>query len=155
MIFGNLKDIAEQLPPSTALQQGMEFLRSSTWAGHPDGRVDIAGDEAYALFQSYDTAPVAEVPQLEAHYKYIDLQYIIEGEEVIGWAPIDQLVIETPYDEKTDIWFGSLPRAKMTPLYLTPGQVAVFYPSDGHLPKRNANGGCPVRKIVAKVAVGK
>jgi biofilm protein TabA len=153
MILANLEDISEQLPCSPTLAKGIEFLRSGRWQGQPDGRVDIAGESVYALIQTYETLPIAEAPQLEGHRRYMDLQYVAEGEEVVGWAPIDKLKTEIPYDDAKDIWFGSLPAASMTPLRLAAGQVAIFYPSDGHLPRRTASDPCSVKKVVVKVAV--
>ncbi len=152
MIVANLEDISGQLPPSPALTQGIAFLLSGRWQGLPDGRVDIAGDDVYALIQTYETLPVAEVLQLEGHRRYMDLQFVAEGEELIGWAPVDRLEVTIPYDSAKDIWFGTLPAASMTPLRLSAGQVAIFYPSDGHLPRRAAGAPCAVKKIVVKVA---
>ena len=76
------------------------------------------------------------------------------GEEVIGWAALERLVVETPYNAAKDVCLGHVPEREVTPVRLTAGQLAVLYPADAHAPKMAA-GGVPVavKKIVVKVAL--
>lgn len=61
------------------------------------GRHDIDGDVVYALVQRYETRPVAGM-RLEAHRRYIDIQYVVRGSEAIysavlaGEAGVDYAV---------------------------------------------------------------
>ena len=41
----------------------------------------------------------------EAHQKYIDVHYIIEGVERIATADVSSLQIQTPFSEEKDIGF--------------------------------------------------
>jgi YhcH/YjgK/YiaL family protein len=113
-----------------------------------DGRVEIDGDKVYALVQSYETVATDE-PRFEAHRKYLDVQYLASGEEVIGWASIDRLIVGVPYDEAKDASLGRV----SPPVRLSSGQLAVLYPADAHAPKLAAGAPAPVKKIVVKVAV--
>ena len=47
------------------------------------------------LVQQLTTKPW-EGAKLEAHREFLDIQYIVKGKEVVGWAPVDTL---TPADE--------------------------------------------------------
>lgn len=152
MIVTDLEHVAEQAVLSTTLRKAIDFLRQVHSQELPDGRIEIDGDKVYAIVQSYETV-ATDTPKFEAHRKYLDVQYIASGEEAIGWASIDRLIIGVPYDEAKDVCLGSVPPHEMTPVRLTSGQLAVLYPSDAHAPKLAAGESCQVKKIVVKVVV--
>jgi len=151
MIVTDLEHLAQQMAPSPALPKVIEFLRQVRPEALKEGRVEIAGDQAYALVQLYETR--AGEPKFEAHRKYLDIQYMAEGDEVIGWAFIDRMAVDTTYNEAKDVCLGHVPPAEMTPVRLSAGQMAVLYPSDAHAPKLAAGAPMAVKKIVVKVAV--
>ncbi len=152
MIVTDLEHIVEQAVLSPALRQAIGFLQQAHPQELADGRVEIDGDKVYALVQSYETAATDE-PRFEAHRKYVDVQYLASGEEVIGWAFIDKLIVNVPYDEGKDVYLGHVPPHDMTPVRLSSGQLAVLYPADAHAPKLAAGAPALVKKIVVKVAV--
>jgi biofilm protein TabA len=92
-------------------------------------------------------------PRFEHHRRYIDIQFIVAGEEVIGWAPADRMQVTEAYDPEKDIAFGTVPAGEATPVRLAAGELAVLYPEDGHAPRLAAGRPSPVFKIVVKVAV--
>lgn len=151
MIVTDLEHAAEQIALNPALQKALAFLRQTRSQALADGRVEIDGDQVYALVQSYTTQRGA--PKFEAHRKYLDVQYLVAGEEVIGWAILDRMMVDTPYDEAKDACLGHVPEPDVTPVRLSAGQLAVLYPCDAHAPKLAAGEPMPVKKIVVKVAV--
>lgn len=153
MIVTDLKHIDHQACITTALKKAIDFLRRPDTHLLADGRVDIDGERVFALAQRYETLKT-DAPRFEYHRKYIDIQYIVSGEEVIGWAPADSMVITEEYDGDKDICFGTVPDGEMTSIYLKGGQLAVLYPEDGHAPKLAAGRPSLVLKIVVKVAAG-
>ena len=84
-------------------QRRFDFLTSTDLSKYDTERVEIDGDKVYALFQRYETKPVNDSP--EAHKKYIDLQYLIDGEEFIGVAPLVALEKEVEARPEGDIYF--------------------------------------------------
>lgn len=38
----------------------------------------------------------------EAHRQYLDIQYLVKGHEVVGWAPLDTLTPVSPFDTDQD-----------------------------------------------------
>lgn len=152
MIVSDLRHIAHLVENVPALQKGVDFLRRPGIDTLPDGRVEIDGDRVFALVQRYETMTV-DAPKFEYHKKYIDVQFIVSGEEVIGWAPADQISVTAAYEAVKDICFGTLAAGKWTPVYLQAGQLMVLWPEDGHAPKLAVRGPSPVMKIVVKVAV--
>ena len=152
MIVTDLKDIDHQISMTLALKKAIEFLRLRGIHDLPDGKVEIEGNEVFAVVQRYETIK-ADAPKFEYHRKYIDVQFIVKGEEVIGWAPADRVTISEPYDADRDICFGTAGKGEWTPVFLRAGQLAVLWPEDGHAPKLAAGAPTAVMKVVVKVAV--
>lgn len=135
---------------------GPRIARGFAWfAGFspdmPDGRYDIEGSDVFALVQSYDTAAATE-KKYEAHHNYIDIQYVASGSEVIYYAPLDRLQSVTEYNAEKDFQLYADPAAS-TPLHLTAGNFALFYPQDGHKPGCVNGAVCRIKKVVIKVRV--
>ena len=152
MIVSSLKHIDRQIDLPLSLMKAIEFLRLHDIRNLPDGTVEIDGTRVYASVQRYDTMQNT-APKFECHRKYIDVQYIVSGEEIIGWAPIERMTVTEAYDPGKDICFGAVAPGKWTPVFLQAGQLAVLYPEDGHAPKLAAGAPTPVMKIVVKVEV--
>ena len=130
-IIGVSKD--EQKGYSAALTKALAFLRSQDFRSMSEGRHEIDGDKIFALLSRYTTRPQAEcVP--EAHRKFVDIQYVAEGEEFLGWCPMSPDLVEMePYDEARDIIFyrALIPESS---ILLKAGSYAVLYPEDVHRP---------------------
>ena len=152
MIVSDLKHIVHQTGTAPLLQKALDFLNQPGLDALPDGRVEIEGDRVFALVQRYETA-VTKEPKFEYHRKYIDVQFLVSGEEAIGWAPAERISITTAYDTDKDVCFGLVEAGKWTPVDLQAGQLMVLWPEDGHAPKRAVSGPSLVMKIVVKVAV--
>lgn len=153
MLVSDLNHIDQQIARTPGLEKALAFLRADHIHGLPDGRADIDGDRVFAIVQQYETA-VTNDPLFEYHQKYIDIQFIVSGHEVIGWAPAEQMSITGAYDAHKDICFGSVVPGTWTPVYLQAGLLAVLWPEDGHAPRLAAGRApSPVMKIVVKVAV--
>ena len=139
--------VYEKLHPG--FNSAFYFLRKTDLATISEGRYAIDGERIYALVQSYDTKPLAE-GLLEAHTRYIDIQYLITGEELIGYAPLADQAVRTPYDTDKDIAFLE---GAAEPIRVQQGQFAIFFPHDAHMPGRTTGEPKLVRKVVIKVAV--
>ena len=87
----------------------------------------------------------------ETHDQYIDIQYMVEGEEIIGVADISEDKELTEAKEENDVWFYD---CKTEPLTLSAGKYMVLYPNDLHCPGVATNGtALTCRKVVVKVKV--
>lgn len=85
----------------------------------------------------------------EAHQKYADLHYIVEGVEGIATADVKTLQVTTPYDEEKDILF--LRGEEDGRYYLKPGQFMVCWPCDAHKVALMQERPDRIRKIVCKI----
>ena len=131
-----------------AAEQAFAFLNTLT-PDTPDATYEIIGRDVYAMVQSYETE--AEPPPiLEAHRKYIDIQYCIEGAEYIAAAPLDESTLKTPYDEAKDAAFYYAQKM-MSLCAMTPGRFVLLFPSDEHFAKMAAEAPCRIKKAVVKL----
>lgn len=155
MILDRLENSATYYPMGDGLKKALEFLRSADIDALADGRHAIDGDRMYALVQRYETEP-ADRCKLEAHRRYLDVQYIAKGREAMGYLPLTGR--ETcAYDEAKDFVSVSCADGASCEdgarIPMTQGMFMVLYPQDGHRPKCMIDRPEPVVKIVVKVAV--
>jgi len=83
--------------------KAFEYLRETDFSLLDDGKYEIEGENIFALVQEYNTKDAKDAKP-EAHKKYIDIQYIHSGTELIGVATIKNQVIVVSDPEK-DITF--------------------------------------------------
>jgi biofilm protein TabA len=152
MIVTDLDSIGHQSPQTPELRKAMDFLRRKDLPALPDGNVAIDGERVYAIVQRYQTM-VTATPKFEYHRKFIDVQYVASGEEIIGWAPAGEIAVTEPFDPARDVCFGTVSRGAWTPVRLRSGQLAVLWPEDGHAPRLASTSPSSVMKIVVKIAV--
>lgn len=128
--------------------KGMEFLARADLESLPGGRHEIDGDRVFALVNR-DPGRGRAGARLEAHRKYIDIQYLVSGREEIGWRPTEQCQqVSEPYDDSRDIlFFADQPQ---TWIELPVGKFMIFYPQDAHAPLAATGDNL---KVVIKVAV--
>ncbi|WP_232381154.1 YhcH/YjgK/YiaL family protein [Paenibacillus tianjinensis] len=85
----------------------------------------------------------------EAHQVNLDLHYILEGTERIGYAAIEQLAVKEEYSaEKDAVFFTGALESAVT---AGPGALVVCYPRDGHMTGIEAGCKETVRKVVLKI----
>lgn len=128
-----------------------DFLSRPDIADLRDGVHTIDGDRLFAIVSRYHTkAPNAG--RWEAHRRYVDIQYVARGWEMVGVAPLELLTIDEPYDARRDITFlrGAVPGGGNRFL-LEQGFFAVFFPGDAHMPGLWVNAAEEVCKVVVKL----
>lgn len=149
MIFDTLNNFANyaRLAPGTWAKLAA-FLHGCT-AKTPAGRYEIDGDRLYAMVQNYNLHPVRP-EKLEIHRNYVDIQLLLAGHETIVYRPVDGLPVTAEYDAVRDIAFYHLDENGSVALPLEPGNFALFFPEEGHLPG-NGNPADSVVKVVVKI----
>ena len=134
------------LPPR--IQRAFQYLRDTDWQTTEVGRYEVEGTGLFALVQQYSTKPRAD-GKWEAHRRYIDVQYVVQGTEQIGYAHLSRLV-EGEYDAAKDF----LPLVgEGDYLTLSSGDFMLLYPEDGHKPGLALADSTAVKKVVVKIAV--
>ena len=149
MIIDKIENIDFYSKISESIAKALTFLKNTNFIAQQDGKYHIEGNDLFYIVQRYQTKPLTE-GKFEAHKKYIDIQYIVSGKELIGYTLLNNLEIIEPYNEQTDCAFYKAPE-KITTLLLNPGNFAIFFPHDAHLPCRQLNTPADVLKVVVKV----
>lgn len=129
--------------------RGLRYLAETDFSRLPDGRQDIDGDSVFANLLRYETKEANDTP--EAHRAYIDIQYLIEGEELVGVAPLSAMTDVAEAHPERDLWLYHGPTQ---PLTIGRGRFLVLWPDDAHAPGIAVDGRpAPCRKCVVKVRV--
>ena len=129
-------------------ERAFRFLADADLRAYAPGRHPVDGDRLY-LSIDHVQGRGREGARLEAHRRYIDIQYTIEGNEEIGWMPLAACgALSGPFDEARDIGFYD--RRPTTWLAVPEGTFAVFFPHDAHAPLAGRGA---LKKAIMKVAV--
>lgn len=129
------------------IEKGLKFLQSNDMLAMEDGKHIIDGDKIYANVQSGMTKEPSTTPW-EAHKIYTDIQYIIKGAEIMGWANLENFKADSEYDEEKDVIFGN---AKGSYVTVPENYFVIFTPEDAHKPMLKIIEGKPVKKVIVKV----
>lgn len=116
-----------------------------------DGRHEIEGERIYANVMSYETKPAATLVH-EAHRRFIDVQFLLAGEECMRFTPEERLGAGQGYNAEKDYELFPAPIAPSV-LWVRAGQFALFHPGEGHQPGCAVELARPIKKIVVKIAV--
>ena len=132
-------------------EKAFNFLKNNDLSKIELKRYDIDGDNLFATVSEY-VSKNEDVAKFEAHRKYIDLQYVISGKEVMNIAPLSSIKeVNTPYDDKKDIEFVTV--SKVVNYKASPSNFFIFFPTDVHRPGLKDGENSTVRKVVLKVKV--
>ena len=148
MIYDRIENIETYTPISERLARGLRLSTTTDFSVLEDGKHEVEGNELYFSLQSYQSKEQNDTP--EAHRKYIDIQYLLEGEELIGVGPLTDMTEEVSANPDGDIWFYHGP---VTNVRLGNGTFAILFPQDAHAPGVAPNCPAPVRKVVVKVLI--
>lgn len=125
-----------------------KFLATTDLESLELGEHEILGRDVYAIVSEY-MPKEAEDCRFESHKKYIDLQYLVSGEEMMGVTSPEGLEVVVPYVE--DIMFYSPEGVEAVYEKAVPGKFFVFFPDDAHRPSMKSADGVSVKKVVVKV----
>ncbi len=145
MILDTLSSAARYTALHPGFARALSFLRRRGRTGLAPGRYEL-GDGLYAV-AARDRGRGTAI--LEAHRKFIDIQYVVSGTESIGWQALAACRASGKgYDRARDIEFFRDPPAAM--VRVPAGAFAIFFPGDAHAPLAGRG---TVSKIVVKVPV--
>lgn len=130
------------------IRLALEHLRNAAFDHSEAGRCDLDGDNLFVIVNDCETVS-RKTGQLEGHRKYIDVQYMVQGTEWIGYAPLTGQIITAAYDDESDC---ILYDREATFFRFETGMFAVFFPQDLHLPGTSEEP-TSVRKVVVKVKI--
>ena len=147
IIIGSLEHAEDYYHLHRAFEAAFAFLRQDALAELPTGRHEIDGDRLFCMISKGPGRSRAEA-KLEAHRKYIDIQYVIAGTDEIGSKPTaDCTLVDTDYDTEKDIEFFKDEPESWTKV--PAGSFIIFFPEDAHAPLVSHG---EIHKAVLKIA---
>ena len=158
MIYRLLNDFSDESCCHPRLKDAITFLRLLLKKSElPNGKYvwdKETPDDLFANVQSYRSKDFQE-GVFESHKKYIDLQYVVSGEEYlyVPSVPTDSLKEERAYNKENDCSLQELLQEKeCIRVLLNAGNYVILFPNEAHAPGiATANGKADIKKIVLKV----
>ncbi|HCF04204.1 YhcH/YjgK/YiaL family protein [Flavobacterium sp.] len=148
MILDTLENYQLYTSINERIAKGFDFLRTTDLDSLPSGKHDIEGDTIFALVQEYQTKPLEDC-KLESHKKYIDIQYVIRGEEIMGiTTQNNQKIIEVNEEKDYTFYEGTTSLVRVSK-----GMFTIFFPDDLHQPCVHTESAAEVKKVVIKVLI--
>ena len=146
MIVDRLCNAAQYYSLEPLVQLGFEFLGRPDLASLEDGVHEIQDRDVFAII-ARGAGVGREAAMLEAHHKYLDIQYVIAGTDTMGW--LERELVQRrkdPYDADQDLeFFYDRPQSWVV---VPRGSFAIFLPQDIHAPLATTS---VVHKAVVKV----
>ena len=148
MIIDDIAYASRYYTLGSRIRQALVFLQETDFSAMQPGRYEVDGENIIAIVDEYHTKD-AVTEQLESHKTYIDIQYLLEGEELIGHLLLQDQLPVAPYNPETDeMLFAEHPAFFSR---LQPFMFATLYPTDLHMPGITAVTQRRVKKVVMKV----
>ncbi|MBR9728379.1 YhcH/YjgK/YiaL family protein [Shewanella intestini] len=153
MIVDTLANASIYQSLSPRISQALAYLVATDFSQFDAGRHDVDGNNIFAIVDDYHTK-VRQQEVFEAHQQYIDIQYVVSGEEQFGYLPLAGQTPIAPYHEKHDVieFNYATNQTDATFVALKAGMFAIFYPNDIHMPG-TSDTPIAVRKVVMKVKI--
>ena len=146
----NKVEFAKQYTANKAWwDKAFAYFRDTNLEQLPVGKYPIDTDNVFAAVTDNPTKELANTTW-ESHRKYIDLQYVIQGAEKMGLAPLAAATVTKPYDESRDVANYEVEGKQFE---AKPGTIYIFFPGDVHRPNIRAEGFDHDKKVVIKMRV--
>ena len=140
--WNDIKKYASMLPGIEEAFDAVNALENYDAATYP-----LSGGNRFFVAVGTTKAPT----EAEAHRKYLDIQYIVKGKEVVGWAPLAACQPAGEFSVENDVGMYS---GDFQYLTINEGICYVAFPEDAHMPGRHLDVPNDFVKIVVKLQVG-
>ena len=130
MIVDSLNNSALYTSLNKDFEKVFEIL-SSLNDSSEEGKIVIDEGNVWVNVQYFEDKEPSADPRFEEHRNFIDIHYIVSGEEIFGYSNLDRAQVIVPYDESRDVEFS---KAEISKITLKSGDFLITYPQDAHIP---------------------
>lgn len=146
MIIDSIQNASRYAALHPDFADAVALLQTLNFSQLPDGQYPCDNPNV-RLFIGSEPMRTRQQARPEAHLNHIDIQVPISGVETYGWTDRGRLKNGLGYNPQKDIEFFDCEAE--TWLDIEPGEFALFFPNDGHVP---LVGDAPlIRKAVFKI----
>ncbi|MFZ4388246.1 MAG: YhcH/YjgK/YiaL family protein [Chthoniobacterales bacterium] len=147
MIIDHINHSDTYLNLSPRIAKGLEFLKALDFDSLQPGKSEIDGSSLYIISQEYETRDLSD-GKWESHRLYADIQMVVDGEERIGYAPLESMTVKTGYLAERDC---AIYEGEGDFIRFRKGTFGIFFPQDVHMPSIAVSQPSNVKKVVVKV----
>ncbi len=155
MILQNFNSGFDESRYPESLQKALKYLRTTDFSSLADGEYEIEGRNIYAKVFNTESK-LSQDTHAEYHKDYIDVQYWLSGEELMGYAPMPSDADYRLYSasEEDDLYLLSDVPENEIFIPCKTGDYIILFPEDIHRPTvAKGNKIIKYRKVVIKVRV--
>lgn len=132
------------------VDKAIDYIRNMRFQQLNIGMHEVDGEKLFFNLIEYETKEEEE-RFWESHKKYIDVHYILDGEEFVGYEHFERMTIKEDYNEPDDYYL--LKGKLQTKVKLQKGDFMICYPQDVHMTAIKVTEKQMVRKVVFKVKI--
>lgn len=147
MIFGNIDHAQRYTFLDDKIKQCFAYAKEYDLMALEPGSYPIDGENIFVNIVQYETKTVPE-RFWEAHRKYIDIHYMLQGPEQINLNFIDNMK-QGEFKEADD--FLPLEGPNNSSVVLEKGDFLICYPEDGHMTAIKVGESATIKKAIFKV----
>ena len=131
MIIDNVENLSKYVALNPLFADVVEFLKDKDLNTLETGKYPIKDKDLFLNLQVAKQR-TKETAVLETHVEMIDIQMPLTCAETFGYTPLTDLP-DFEYNAEKDItkYGDTKPQTYVT---VKPGQMAIFFPEDGHAP---------------------
>ena len=107
-------------------------------------------NDIFVLKQAYKTKERKDC-FFESHKKYVDIQFMIKGDEYMDVSSLDNLKTISEYEEETDFIKYEGKCEDISSILVKENELAIFYPTDAHQPCVKVEKSQVIYKAVIKI----
>lgn len=149
MIIDQLERAQQYMRCVPELRDAVLFAKKVQEEHLPVGKYRVGRDFA---FVQEGTTRTFEEGDFETHEKYLDVQILLSGQEMMEYADKADTVNKVPYDPEADIEWLDGTGSKIS---IKPGMFYLVYPKDAHKPCCHESIPTTYRKVVVKIKIDK
>src|SRR5436190_15218371 len=101
MIIDNVRNIDRYIALHPSFEKAFSFLKQHNPGEISLGKHVIDDENIFAIVQEYETLDAVK-EQMESHKKYIDVQYMVSGAELVRLSTLSDQQTSKEYDQETD-----------------------------------------------------
>jgi YhcH/YjgK/YiaL family protein len=148
MILDHISHSSRYKSLGPLFEKAFEFITANDLRMLSLGKHLIEGEDLFVILMEYETKDPSNCI-MECHRKYIDIQFMLRGEEMMGVSTFAGQAPTTAYDESKDAAFFKPEYDSL--LKVQQGQFTIFFPHDLHMPSIKSENAEKVLKAVFKV----
>ena len=150
MIIDTIQNAPKYYCHGGLVEEALRYLVETDFSKLALGEYKVHGDDIISKIRTFpDGGKDITKCGWEGHHEFMDIHYVLEGEERFGYAEIGQMK-ETFYNTENDTADFE---GEGTIFTLYPGMFALVDLNDIHLPATRDRDLAPLRKVTLKVRV--